>query len=487
MPKVKLPVARGARGRIAATVLLALTLAVGLGARIYERRAPVDPVPVASPPPVIASPGGPVSFTGQLDRSSVLVGGDGLLKMELVIRGEERRDGHAVRVPTDLIVVLDRSGSMAGLPLQHAKAAVRELISQLGNEDRFALVSYASGARLTIPLSEASLAARDRWQTALDRVRAQGGTNMASGLDLASSTLARSRQAGRAPRILLLSDGHANEGDHSLAGLSARAGAAVAGEYVLSTVGVGQGFDESLMTALADAGTGNFYYVQNLEGIAQVFTGEFAAARKTVASLVAVRIEPGAGVHVVDAAGYPLERTGGAVQFRPGSLFAGQERRIWLTLRAPTHELRAISLGDFIVSYREQRADAAGVDREVRLAETPQISCVAGEDEFYSGFDGDVWARAVMVDDYNALRQRVSVAVRSGDRGAALGSIRSFRGYAEEQNAKLKRADVAESLSALDAFEAEVEEALRSPAARNSLSKSLSAESLDARRTGAKH
>ena len=88
MPKVKLPVARGARGRIAATVLLALTLAVGLGARIYESRAPVDPVPVVSPPPVIASPGGPGSFTGQLDRSSVLVGGDGLLKMELVIRGE---------------------------------------------------------------------------------------------------------------------------------------------------------------------------------------------------------------------------------------------------------------------------------------------------------------------------------------------------------------------------------------------------------------
>ena len=112
---------------------------------------------------------------------------------------------------------------------------------------------------------------------------------------------------------------------------------------------------------------------------------------------------------------------------------------------------------------------------------------MAGEDEFYSGFDGDVWARAVMVDDYNALRQRVSAAVRSGDRGVAVDSIRSFRGYTEAQNAKLKRADVAEALRVLDGFEAEVEEALRSPAARNSLSKSLSAESLDARRAGAKH
>ena len=92
-----------------------------------------------------------------------------------------------------------------------------------------------------------------------------------------------------------------------------------------------------------------------------VFNDEFAAARETVASGLAVSIRPGSGIEVVDAAGYPLERKGSEVSFRPGDLFAGQERRIWLTLRAPTSAEGEFPLGRFAVSYREPFLNAMEV------------------------------------------------------------------------------------------------------------------------------
>ena len=124
-----------ARGILLGT-LLALTLAVGVAARI----ASTPPKPSADGNLATSSRSGAVQFSANLDRSSVLAGSDGTLRVELVIGADRApfQDG-APRTPTDLVVILDRSGSMQGAPLQFAKAAVFELLGQLGAEDRFGL------------------------------------------------------------------------------------------------------------------------------------------------------------------------------------------------------------------------------------------------------------------------------------------------------------------------------------------------------------
>ena len=85
---------------------------------------------------------------------------------------------------------------------------------------------------------------------------------MSAGLDLALATVTPLRAAGRSPRVILISDGLANQGDASLEGLVARAQRATRAELPLTTVGVGVDFNETLMTALADAGGGNYYFVE---------------------------------------------------------------------------------------------------------------------------------------------------------------------------------------------------------------------------------
>jgi Ca-activated chloride channel family protein len=466
------------RGRLLiAATLLVLTAITAFATRLALARPDRPP---SETPPLVSSASGPVRFTAQLDRSSILRNGDGLVHVELAIGGGTLPSSDTVRVPTDLVVVLDRSGSMNGAPLSHAKAAVRTLVAQLAGEDRFALVAYASGAELAIPLGAAAPDARATWYAALAGVRASGGTNMAAGLDLAARTATELRESGRAVRVILISDGHANEGDHSREGLVARAARAVGGEYVLSAVGVGSSFDEGLMTALADAGTGNFHYLHHARALDDVFAGEFASARETVASGLEVEIRTAEGVEVVDAAGYPLEREPGLVRFRPGSLFAGQERRVFVTLRAPARAVGDVALGRLALRY------AAHGERTVLvLPASLRVACVEGEEDFYASVDRAAWARSVVVDEVNALKQQVSAALQAGDRARAETRIEGFLAAKREENAVLESEDVDRELrslgSVLDAVRAPM-----SPSERNALSKELSAAAFDGRRVGAK-
>ncbi len=429
-----------------------------------------------------ASPGGAsVSFTGKLDRRAVLQGGDGLVKMELLLAAEDRADA-GPRTPTDFVVVLDSSGSMGGAKIEHARAAVRELISQLSAGDHFALVSYASYAQVMIPLSPATADARQRWRQLVANIQPGGGTNMSSALEHGASI--SGPVAGRARRLILISDGLANEGDPTVEGLSRRATAAARQEMVVSTVGVGADFNEFLMSAVADAGSGNYYYLDDVERLAQVFADELGATRETVASAVAVAVDTGPGIQVIDAAGYPLEQIDGKTVFRPGSLFAGQERRIWVTLKVPNGTVGDRPLGSFTATYKDQ-----GVTHVLEFGDPPVVACVRNEHEYHESFDRSTWARGAAEEDYGRLQEKVAKFVQTGRRDEALREIDDYRVYNERLNLRMRQKKIQLKLEDLSRLQSEVEDAFEGANQadkQNLLSKSNQAIGRDGRRAGSK-
>lgn len=465
-----------------AGALVLTTAAVGAVAR-GSGRAPQPASPSYSTR--FSAPGnGPVSFTGTLDRTAVLIGHDGLARMELVL-GAAKDDAQVrARRPTDVVIIFDRSGSMSGEKMEHARAAVRELLAQLGPQDRFALVTYSDDATVAVPLSAVDDRQRSTWLTTVAAIEPSGGTNIASGLERGLDLVDHGRVAGRVPHVILISDGLANQGDSSPEGLVRRARRAAQGEYMLSSVGVGADFNEYVMTAVADAGTGNYYFVHDPRELTGVFAREFDAARTTVASGLAVEIEPGEGVRVVDAAGYPLETAGNTVVFRPGSLFAGQERRIWITLAVPQDTAGEYDLGRFSVAYGEPQ------NRKIlTFNDVPRIACVKGEAEFYSNVEADAWTRSVVVDAYNEMREEVARAVKDGRRDEALGRLRKFKDETAAMNAHIQSAPVDRQLHSADELEAQVFGAFEGAdqeRRQNELSKSTSAKAVDSRRAGAK-
>jgi len=458
--------------------LLFSTLVAGVAARVLASR----PTPAGTGPgPAVSGAGDAVSLRAALDRGAVLRGGDGLVRAELVLEGRSRADVSA-SLPTDFVIVLDRSGSMEGEALRFAKAAVRELYRGLRPQDRFALVGYASDAAIEIPLASAGEASTTSVMRALEEVVASGGTNMAAGLDLAHEIVAGARAPGRAQRVILLTDGHANQGDFSADGLRARAARAVPSEYVLSTVGVGPGFDETLMSGLADAGTGNFYYLPDVQELAGIFAGEFAAARETVARGLVVELAPGSGIELVDAAGYPLERTGSRVLFRPGDLYAGQVRRVFLTLRAPTDREGALETGALALRWQ----DPDGGRRELPPLALPSLACVAGEDAYYASFDDALYLRSSQ-EAIGALQEKLAASLSEGRRDEAISELDVFRSTYEREQKGALGAVAPEAARALTLLR----DAAAAPAAaaaevQQQLGKQWLEEGRDARRAGAK-
>lgn len=482
------------RNRRSLFVILALLIATLAGHVLSRQPTPTNAVlPTLAPTTTTALAvvdDGRIRLSGHFDRNAVLEGGDGLVRMELTLAAADPSEMACCRLdiahaPSDVVVVLDRSGSMDGDKLQHAKAAILELIGQLEASDRFALVAYADGAELLSSLIPAQPDARSSWRNRVAALAAGGGTNMSSGLDLAQEILGQRRERRGMSRIILISDGLANQGDSSPEGLQQRASRFAHLEMSLSTIGVGAGFNEFLMSALADAGTGNFYYLEDTERLAEVFANELDATRTTVARTVTVELAPALGIELADAAGYPLERRpDGTIQFQPGALFAGQKRQIWLTFKVPNQLQGSFPIGRLRATYSTGEAQAA-----LAWQDLPEIACVADEERFLAAIDKDTWSRSVSEETYNQLQQQVAQYVRQGRRDEALQEITSYRDHYSQLNQSLQDENVANTLRQTDTLTSEVEGAFEGDhqaLKQNLLSKEKLSSALDGRRQGSK-
>jgi Ca-activated chloride channel family protein len=365
---------------------------------------------------------GEVKLSARLDRTAVLSGSDGLAHVELSLEAGLGTDGAAqpAHQPTDLLVVLDVSGSMSGQKIEYAKQALHQLIDRVGPSDRFGLVTYESSAGVMIPLAASGGGAAARWHRQVDALAATGGTNIAEGLELGLSQLER-RESRRSARVLLLSDGQATAGDTSTQGLRSRAQRYMRKEHVLSTMGIGDDFNEDVMTGLAETGTGNFYYLSRVALLGRFFDAEHKAAGETVASALELQFQGASQVKVLDVSGYELERSADHVLVRPGNLYAGQKRTLWVTLQLPTDQLRDLALGRFVLRYKHR--DQA---RELSTGELPQIACVADRERWKRGIDKSLWEQNLLTEQFQDAQLQVGRAVGSGDAAGIDVAVKRF-------------------------------------------------------------
>ena len=476
-----IPKSMPSRGLLAVGGLIALTAIVQA-----TTQGESPPTPPEKPPRAeFRGPeSSPLALTGRLDRTSVLREGDRTVKMELTIKAPTG-DDDTLRQPTDFLVVLDRSGSMKGTKIRHARAAVNGLMERLSPQDRFALVSYSDGASVDAPLEIASDTARRRWRRTVQRLDIGGNTNMSAGLDTALRLSRGDEDAARPTRLLLISDGLANRGDRSKEGLVQRAKLASQREIATSTIGVGDDFDEFLMGGMADAGTGNFYYVEAKAGLERIFAAELAATQQTYASAVEVFFDTPKNVTVVDAAGYPLSRKGHRTTFRPGPLFAGQKRRIWVTFQVPNGDADSISLGSIGVTYKR-----ANEDTTIALTENPRVTYTENKTAFFESIDNESWADAVLGDAYNKLQVDVAELVKAGRKKDALNKLESYRQQNSEMNRVIRSDDVTANLREVDTLEEQVKEVFDGPNQQErsqTLVKKRQSMGRDGRRPGSKY
>ncbi|MBX3201015.1 MAG: VWA domain-containing protein [Labilithrix sp.] len=192
-------------------------------------------------------------------------GREGVLALTLVPdlgASQSRRSSRS-----DVVFVLDRSGSMAGASMPEARTALRLCLRQLREGDRFAILAFDDSVEAfapeLLPFTQATLERADAWLAAVD---ARGGTEL----------LAPMQEAARlAPDgvVVLLTDGEVGNEDEILAAFLA----AQRPPRVYS-FGIGTNVSDALLAALADKTGGAVEKIHPGERVDDKVVAQFARA-----------------------------------------------------------------------------------------------------------------------------------------------------------------------------------------------------------------
>jgi Ca-activated chloride channel family protein len=245
------------------------------------------------------------------------------------------RDG---RMPVHVGIVLDRSGSMSGeSKFDLAREAVEQALRMLQPTDRFTLVVYDSIVDVLMPSTYASDDARRIALARLSEIQPRGGTDLHAGWMTAASQVTQHIASECVNRMLLLTDGLANEGLTDSAILVEAAAQLRAQGVSTSTFGVGEDFDEQLLRDIALEGGGQSYYIETPAQISDLLTSELGEALEVVrpGAVMQVTLPPG-------AVGEPLNRHrftrvlgDNELHIQLGDLTSGQELSIVVRLTFP--------------------------------------------------------------------------------------------------------------------------------------------------------
>ncbi len=197
----------------------------------------------------------------------------------------------AERKPSHLVFTIDVSGSM-GEPnrLALVKRALALLVNELDARDRISIVVYGTTAHMLLPAVSAT--EKERILEAIDALQPEGSTNVQEGLELAYTLAMKAFVPGGINRVLLLSDGVANNGITEAGAIWARVRGKASEGVTLSTVGFGMGsYNDVLMERLADRGDGQYAYVDRLEEAHRFFVENLTGTLQVVAKDVKLQLE----------------------------------------------------------------------------------------------------------------------------------------------------------------------------------------------------
>lgn len=313
------------------------------------------------------------------------------------------------RAPSTLQVVLDRSGSMGGGRLAGAKRALLALVDRLDPSDSFGLVSFSNEARVEIPTGP--LHDKHAARVAIRGLRTTGCTDVSSGL-LRGIQQARHASADTGATLLLISDGHANQGVTEHDALRGCARNAYEHGVTVSTLGYGLGYDEQLLGAIADGGAGSALFAEDPDAAGTLIAGEVEGLLAKVAQAASLTVRPCEPVTSADAVGdLPTHRApDGTLTVELGDFYGGETRKMLLRFAVP----RMAALGPAVVAELEFTHVAVPDLRSETVLVPVSVNVVPGDDAQGRVPDPTVRTELAVTEAQSAKRE-ASAALRRGD------------------------------------------------------------------------
>ena len=265
-------------------------------------------------------------------RPAVAADGATTLDLLITVRSPEHPPMQLKERPgLNLALVIDRSGSMAGSKLSHARKAARFLAGELTERDRLAIVTFDEEVNVLVP----SQPVRDPllFISAINTIHSGGCTALFDGWLAGATQVANQLDPAGLNRVLLLSDGQANEGLTDAEAIAAKVEGLTQRGISTSAFGLGSGFDEDLMGAMAAAGDGTLAQIESPKQLADLYASELQGLASTVGRKVSIGIRAKHGAELVDLLNdLPLTSVG---NHQLPNLRYGQELSVGVRLQLP--------------------------------------------------------------------------------------------------------------------------------------------------------
>ncbi|MCF6198186.1 MAG: VWA domain-containing protein [Hyphomicrobiaceae bacterium] len=334
------------------------------------------------------------------------------------------------RAPVNVAIVIDKSGSMSGDKLRQAKRAAIMALGLLEAHDTISIVTYSSGVDVLVPATR--LHDRVLIERRIEKIFSGGSTALYAGVKTGGEQLMRYLDREQVNRLILLSDGLANVGPKSPEALATLGYELVKKGVSVTTLGLGNGYNEDLMTRLANVTDGNHAFVETADELERFFALELGDITSVVAQDIEIEI------HILP--GYLPKRTlwrkstikGNIVRASIRQVYGSQKKDITLELQLPANKpLGTYEVANVSITYKDM-----GEKRKIVLSDKVSLTLTRSEKEADASIDKGVMSRVISL---QAIEKN-KAAMKLRDQGKIKAARRLYQRnsvFLNEQAAKL--------------------------------------------------
>ena len=302
----------------------------------------------------------------------------GAIDVIIRVQGPDQPETDKTKVtPKRLSLVVDRSGSMSGQPLHEALKCVEHIASCMTTEDRLSVVVYDDKVNVLMPLG--TVTSQEAMKRLLSTVEEGGSTNLFGGWEEGAKQLEMGQDSSIS-RVILLSDGQANHGLLEQDAIEKHCRECLAKGVSTTTVGLGRGFNEDLMIAMAKAGGGQQYYGQTSADLFDSFDEELSLLQALCLRQLSLQLIPAQGV-IIEPLGVFDQNADGTYQL--SDLAWGAES--WLAVRLHISPTAADQSRDLLAATVQGKS----LNGQIITAHAAMLSLSALEQTAYGSLPGD--------------------------------------------------------------------------------------------------
>lgn len=340
------------------------------------------------------------------------------------------------RTPVNVAIVVDKSGSMeADGKIEKAREGAAMALGRLSAEDIASVVAYNHEVDVLLPATK--LTHQGEIQRAIDNLYAGGNTALYAGTEQGLREVMKFADREHVNRVILISDGLANVGPSEPDELAVLGRKAAEKGISITTIGLGLGYNEDLMSKLAFSSDGNHAFVANAGDLVDIFNKELGDVLSVVAQELIIEIECRQGFKPIRVLGREAEISNGRITARLNQLYGRQQKYMVVELEVPA----GVEAGDIDVADVKVRYSSAVGAKDEEVSSRVAVKVTDRDDEAEASLN-----KRVMTDVTTQIAtEKNEEAVKLRDAGKTDEAVKVLKEnsiYLREQAKKLESKDL---------------------------------------------